>query len=105
MAAGNVVTIPVWSESDGTGAPAKDKARIRNDAHYQERLAELWMKEQHQHQSGVTYNLNQLPYGYSGWEKRRGDTKHVDRCTVDSLTTTDLPSLTTPRRFMWTPLG
>ena len=78
----SVVTIAVWSASDGTGAPAKDQARVRNDAHYQERLAELWMKEQRQHQPGVTYILNQLPPGYSGYEKRRGDSKHVDRCTV-----------------------
>lgn len=76
----NVVSIAVWNDSDGTNAPAKDTSRTRNDAYFEERLADLWMKDRGQHQPGVTYKLNRLPTGYTGWEKRRGDSKHIDRC-------------------------
>lgn len=80
--AGNVVTIPVWPNSDGTNASDKGVGRVQNDAYYQERLAQLWMKDQNRLQPGVIYKLDQMPTGYSGWEKRRGTTTHVDRCTV-----------------------
>ncbi|KAI5367747.1 Putative cryptic loci regulator 2 [Septoria linicola] len=75
----NVVSIAVWNDSDGTNAPAKDASRTRNDGYFEERLADLWMKDRGQHQPGVTYKLNRLPTGYTGWEKRRGDSKHIDR--------------------------
>lgn len=76
----NVVTIPVWNDSDGQHAPSKD--RNRNDGYFEERLGELWMKERGQAQPGVVYRLDRLPTGYSGWEKRRGESKHVDRCKL-----------------------
>ncbi|PPJ54417.1 hypothetical protein CBER1_07371 [Cercospora berteroae] len=87
----NVVTIPVWNDSDGQHAPSKD--RTRNDGYFQERLGELWMKERGQAQPGVVYRLDRLPTGYSGWEKRRGDSKHVDRYIAGHPSQKDFRSL------------
>lgn len=91
--AGNVVTIPVWPNSDGTNDTDKGNGRVRNDAHYQERLAQLWMKDQNLLQPGVIYKLDQMPTGYSGWEKRRGTSTHVDRYLVGHPSGKDFRSI------------
>ncbi|KAF2215882.1 hypothetical protein CERZMDRAFT_35160 [Cercospora zeae-maydis SCOH1-5] len=87
----NAVTIPVWNDSDGQHAPAKD--RSRNDGYFEERLGDLWMKERGQAQPGVLYRLDRMPTGYSGWEKRREGTKHIDRYIAGHPSGKDFRSL------------
>ncbi|KAM3425161.1 hypothetical protein BST61_g7120 [Cercospora zeina] len=87
----NAITIPVWNDSDGKHAPAKD--RTRNDGYFEERLGDLWMRERGQAQPGVLYRLDRMPSGYSGWEKRREGTKHVDRYIAGHPSGKDFRSL------------
>lgn len=79
--------ISISDASDGTGAVPGAEARdhVRNDQYFMERLGERWMKDQGFARPGGVYVLDRLPSGYSGWQKAREGTKHVDRCKSGCL--------------------
>lgn len=77
---GPVKILQINNAGDGDGRKWPKHTLIRNDAYYQEKIAELWIKDLPEGpQPGVTYRLNRLPNGYAGFEKARPDSKHVDR--------------------------
>ncbi|KAK5155217.1 hypothetical protein LTS14_006172 [Recurvomyces mirabilis] len=73
-----VLNINQGSDGDGRRRPKTDDY-TRNDDHWLDRMGEVWAKHQHIAQPGNTYRLDRLPDGYGGYERRRGDSKHVDR--------------------------
>jgi hypothetical protein len=78
---GSVHLLEIGNVGDGDGRKWPKHSLVRNDLYFQEKIAELWIKDlPGGPQPGVTYRLNRLPNGYAGFEKARSDSKHVDRC-------------------------
>ncbi|CAK1356603.1 unnamed protein product [Cercospora beticola] len=103
----SLVTVPVRNDSDGQHAPSKDSSR--NDGYFKERLGGLGVEEHGQAHSSIVYGLDRLPTGYSGWEeKRRGESKHIDRYVAKHLGWKDFrplneawPHFPTSHRTRW----
>ncbi|PPJ51157.1 hypothetical protein CBER1_08542 [Cercospora berteroae] len=76
------VTVPVWGTSDGVHVPPTNQSLYRDDSHYRYHLANLWAKRAGATREDTTFKLNQLPTGYSGWQRTRqypDGRRHVDR--------------------------
>jgi hypothetical protein len=73
------------SDGDPSKWPTPDKGYKRNDDYFLQRIAnDFWVKEWDPIDLGgppssAQWRLNRLPGGYAGFEKQRGDLKHVDR--------------------------
>jgi hypothetical protein len=73
------------SDGDPSKWPTTDKGYKRNDDYFLNRIAnDFWVKEWDSIDLGgppssAQWRLNRLPDGYAGFEKQRGDSKHVDR--------------------------
>ncbi|PIA94896.1 hypothetical protein CB0940_08268 [Cercospora beticola] len=79
---GSEVIVPVWGASDGVHVLPTNQSLHRDDNHYRHHLAMLWFKHAGGTREDTTFKLNQLPIGYSGWERTRqypDGRRHVDR--------------------------
>lgn len=74
--------IPVFAASDGVHIPPAQANLHRNDNYFELGFGRLWAEEIGRTREGVTFRLNHLPAGYSGYEYTRtiGDRPHIDRC-------------------------
>ncbi|KAE9978923.1 hypothetical protein BLS_000198 [Venturia inaequalis] len=75
--------VPINSASDGDDShkpDAKDYRKLTPPTIYLEKLGALWMNHRQDGKQGFNYTLDQLPDGYTVWERPRpGNPKHVDK--------------------------
>lgn len=77
-----IVRICQGSDGDASHVPGPQNGRTPHDppALYLEKLGESWMKHRGVAKAGTQYVLDQLPHGYTVWQRRRtGSPQHVDR--------------------------
>lgn len=76
-----VVPISPGSDGDDSHKPdAKDYRKLTPPTIYLEKLGALWMKHRQDGKRGFNYTLDQLPDGYTVWERPRpGNAKHIDK--------------------------
>lgn len=80
---GQVRIVPINSGSDGDDSnkpDARDYRKLTPPTIYLEKLGMLWMNHRQDGKPGFNYTLDQLPDGYTVWERPRpGNPKHVDK--------------------------
>ncbi|TLD38459.1 hypothetical protein E2P81_ATG01002 [Venturia nashicola] len=76
-----IVPISAGSDGDGRHKPdAKEYRKLTPPTIYLEKLGALWMNHRQDGKPGFSYTLDQLPDGYTVWERPRpGNPKHVDK--------------------------